>query len=271
MEGPWVRAFQSWLAPGQEGDSGNWGDISQAGQLPQQAQQTSPRKPCPLRTCCRLTTSSARGAPGGLPVKLLLSYVPAQDPRRPSPQDPASLMPTHFRDLPGSGTALCTREKKHAGRGPGLGTSKDVFPSGGPLSGYLPHSFIREPALQQPSRGLPDLQHGYKHLLSALLGAAQETAPRPQNSRNHQCSCPRKISACPPSPLGDPLSSVSPPQPGESDKYWNREQQRSRGEPAGPVGKAIRSGGLGAEGQDPPGPRLSSTTPPSSQAAHVEK
>ena len=212
MEGPWVGAFQSWLAPWTRGRFRELGRY-----LP--GRTAAPAGPADINQealpSSRLLPSHnafSPRSPRGLPVKLPLSYVPAQDLRRPTPQDPASLMPTHFRDLPGSGTALCTREKKHAGRGPGLGTSKDVFPSGGPLSGYLPHSFIREPALQQPSRGLPDLQHGYKqHLLSALLGAAQETAPWPQNSRNRRCSCPRIISACPPSPPRDPLSSASPP------------------------------------------------------------
>lgn len=90
-KGPGWGAFQSWLAPGQEGDSGNWGDISQAGQLPQQAQQTSPRKPCPPRTCCRLTTSSARGAPRGPASEVALVLCPGPGPQKalsPGPSQP---------------------------------------------------------------------------------------------------------------------------------------------------------------------------------------
>lgn len=87
-------------------------------------------------------------------------------------------MPTSFRALTGSETALNIREEEHARRWPGWQTSKNSLSSCGSLS-VLSHLFtcwVRQgagggwgpAAPPEPSRGLPDLR-GYKqHELSAL-------------------------------------------------------------------------------------------------------
>ena len=134
----------------------------------QEGYPSKPRRPhrgsSTLHTCS-FPTPSAQGA-WGLPVRLPVSCVLAQDLRRPTPQDLVSLIPTFFGALPGSGTALSPRERKHAGRGSGLATTKRAFPCSGPLSIYRPQSqsFLWEdPASpQQPCGGSPDLQRSYK-------------------------------------------------------------------------------------------------------------
>lgn len=108
-------------------------------------QEASPANPADLTQEALLFTLAPLPClqpkePWGLPVKLPLSFVLAQDLRRPTPQDLAIRIPTFFGALPGSGTALSLRERKHAGRGSGLATSKHAFPCSGPLSVYRPQS-----------------------------------------------------------------------------------------------------------------------------------
>lgn len=155
----------------------------------------------PSYTCCCPTAPSARGA---RPARMLPGpCVLAQGLGRSAPQAPASLIAMPFQAPIRSGTALSTKRGSMGGESlareplrmhsPAVGLSV-IFPICSCVGGGG-----RPAAPQEPSRGLSDLQGGYKqHDLSALRGAAPETAPAASEFQESPVQLPQNSLGLPP-------------------------------------------------------------------------